>query len=257
MKKLHLSSNEQDKLMELIRKHMNDTAISDFTIDSTFVKSYLNRLAKEEEVEKPVLYITSDAYVSMFEMVRQSPLEISWHGLVQKLSPSEYLIYDTLMFPQINSATATTTDETDFAEWQTNLIMDEEFPIEHLRMHGHSHVNMNVFSSGVDDQYQKDILTMVKDGDFYIFLILNKKMEMCVLLYDMAQHILFETADIEIEILSEVNSRDIRSDVAADIKELCTTKSYRSAKPKPLGKPTVSDLALDEEEEVSWWERYM
>ena len=61
---------------------------------------------------------------------------------------------------------------------------------------------MNVYSSGIDDNYQKDLITKIKDGDFYIFLVLNKRMEMYALLYDFEQQIIFETKDMDIEIIS-------------------------------------------------------
>ncbi len=123
--------------------------------------------------------------------------------VTRDVEKQEYYIYDILVFPQINSPTSTTTDEKTFAEWQTNLILDMNFPIENLRMHGHSHVNMNVFSSGIDDKYQEDILAKVDNGDYYIFLIMNKKMEICIFIYDFVQQIMFDKNDIEFEIVGE------------------------------------------------------
>ena len=86
-----------------------------------------------------------------------------------------------------------------------------EFPIENLRGHGHSHVNMNVYSSGIDDAYQEDLVTKVEDGDYYLFFVLNKRMEMFALLYDFNQQILFETKDMDIKITTGY----------LDIKEWC------------------------------------
>lgn len=198
MKKLRASSTEREEFLKAIRDelYMGNYGgdLSNFSIEN-IIKDFSKIPAN---VVKPRLVINSDAYVKMLELINQSPVECSWHGLVLKGDDRTYIVYDILVFPQRNSGTATTTDEKEFAEWQTKLIMDPEFPIEHLRMHGHSHVMMNVFSSGVDDQYQKDLITKVDDGDYYIFLIMNKKMEMCAFIYDFAQQVMFETADIEI-----------------------------------------------------------
>ena len=99
--------------------------------------------------------------------------------------------------------------------------MDPNSDFENMRLHGHSHVNMGVFSSGVDDQYQKDLIKNTKDGDFYIFLILNKKREICALLYDFNQQILFKNNDITLTVLDKdgKNPNDWAKEI---IKENCT-----------------------------------
>ena len=203
MKKLRPTAEEKEKLLLKISNKLsfhNRGSIESFSIED--LKEEFKALPKE--IKKPSVYITAEAYMKMLELVNQSPVECSWHGMVERYQETnEYFIYDILVFPQINSATTTTTDEDAFAEWQTDLIMDMNFPIENLRMHGHSHVNMNVFSSGIDDQYQEDILTKVDDGDYYIFLIMNKKMDICIFLYDFTQQIMFEKNDINFEIVGE------------------------------------------------------
>ena len=229
MKKLRATPEEKTKFIEDLTEQLawfNRAPLSDFKIDN-LIKEY-SKLP--DKVEKPTLLITADAYVRMLELVNQSEVECSWHGLVET-SGNKYYITDILVFPQRNSATATTTDEKEFAEWQTKLIMDLNFPIEKLRMHGHSHVNMNVFSSGIDDQYQKDLITKVDDGDFYIFLIMNKKMEMCVFIYDFKQQVMFETKDIDIKIISSLaNTVDIRAWAKKELKENAITERPVTAK---------------------------
>ena len=227
MKKLRATPEEKVKLIEDITEQLawfNKGALEDFDIED--LKKEYSKIPKD--VKKPILMIDVDAYVKMLELVNQSPVECSWHGLVERNKENNsYYIYDILVFPQINSATSTTTDEKDFAEWQTKLIMDPEFPIQNLRMHGHSHVNMNVFSSGVDDQYQKDLITKVDDGDYYIFLIMNKKMEICIFIYDFDQQVMFDKNDIDFQIISEI---DIRAWAKDQLKENATTERQTTAK---------------------------
>ena len=222
MKKLRASIEDKIKLIEDITERLswfNRESLEDFNIDD--LKKEYTKLP--ENVNKPTLQITAEAYMKMLELVNQSAVECSWHGLVTRdTETNTYLIYDILVFPQRNSATATTTDEKEFAEWQTKLIMDPEFPIEDLRMHGHSHVLMNVFSSGVDDQYQKDLITKVEDGDYYIFLIMNKKMEMCIFIYDFEQQIMFETSDITVKI--NYGDTDIRRWAKEQLDKNATTE---------------------------------
>lgn len=199
MKKLRANDQEKNLFIDSIIKKMFDmkTSIDEFDIED--LKREYSKIP--DNVSKPEITITAEAYLKMLELVNQSPVECSWHGLVKRYE-NKYLVHDVLVFPQINSATSTTTDEKDFAEWQTKLILDPNFPIEELRLHGHSHVNMNVFSSGVDDKYQKDLLAKVDDGDYYIFFIMNKKMEMCIFLYDFKQQIMFDKNDIDFRIVA-------------------------------------------------------
>lgn len=247
MEKLRLNVPEKENLMKIIRDKLNATSnINGFTFNKSDMNDYINEITNKENVVSPLLCITSDAYVTMLELIRQSPVEISWHGLVKRdKEKGIYVLYDILIFPQINTATTTTTDETEFAKWQMSLISDMDFPIEELRMHGHSHVNMNVFSSGVDDKYQTDLISKVEDGDFYLFLIMNKKMDICALLYDFEQQILFDTNDIEIKIIDKKNN-DIKNKCRKWIAENCKTQAARYPKATYYN----SSLILDEEEET-------
>lgn len=220
--------------------------INTFSFNKNDMDEYIKSITNKDNIISPLLCITSDVYVTMLELIRQSPVEISWHGLVKRdKEKGIYVLYDILIFPQINSATTTTTDETEFAKWQMKLISDMNFPIEDLRMHGHSHVNMNVFSSGVDDKYQTDLISKVDDGDFYLFLIMNKKMEICALLYDFEQQILFDTKDIQIKILDK-NNNDIINKCKKWISDNCKTQVSRY----PKNPYYDGSLLVDGEEET-------
>lgn len=238
MKKIKINTNEieifvTEAIQKLLNNFKNKSSLSiddilKFTLDEEIKK--LQNIP--EDIKKPKVFIEADAYIKMLELIRQSDVEISWHGLVERnLEENTYTVYDILVFPQINTATTTTGDEEKFAEWQMGLIQDMDFPYEDLRMHGHSHVNMSVFSSGVDDQYQKDILAKVKDGDYYLFLIMNKKLEICPLLYDFNQKILFEKDDIKIEIVSNYEG-GLRNWASNQISKYCKTQSFTYSRQK-------------------------
>lgn len=232
MKKLRPSIDEKIKFIEDLTEQLawfNRDSFEDFSIED-LKKEYTK--IDPKTVNKPTLQIAAETYLKMLELVNQSPVECMWHGLVKRYEAiNTYLIYDILVFPQINSTTATTTDDNEFAKWQLELIKDPNFPIEDLRMHGHSHVNMNVFSSGIDDKYQKDLITKVDDGDYYIFLIMNKKMEMCAFIYDFSQQVMFDTKDITIQIMN-AGSEDIRTWAKDQLKKYATTERYYLNKPQ-------------------------
>ena len=227
MKRLRPSAEDKTKLLEDITERLawyNRGTLEDFSIED-LVKEY-TKIPKE--VKKPVIQVTADAYIKMLELVNQSAVECSWHGLVRK-SENTYYIYDVLVFPQINSPTTTTTDEDEFAEWQMNLIQDMNFPIQDLRLHGHSHVNMNVFSSEVDDKYQKDLITKVDNGDYYIFFIMNKKIDICMFLYDFDQQIMFEKSDIDFQIVND-KCENLKAWAGKELKDKAITTTARNTK---------------------------
>ena len=236
MKKLRLTEAEKQGLLEdfLAKFITSGSNPNNFEYTKKDMSDYLDKNAKAD-IKKPTLYITADAYTTMYELVKQSSVEIQWHMMVTRnLEDQIYTIYDVLLFPQTNSGTSTTSDQNEFAAWQMALIQNIDFPIEELRGHGHSHVNMNVYSSGIDDAYQTELITKVEDGDFYIFLVLNKKMEMYALIYDFAQQMIFETKDIDIKILTK-EGIDIKEWCTEQIKTYC--KSYSKPKYGSVYKP--------------------
>lgn len=242
MKKLRLTIEEEEALMRTIKdKFILDcrSNISDFSYSKEDVKEFLKTL-ETESVVKPEIWIKADAYTKMYELVRQSPVEIQWHGLVKK-EGNIYTIYDILLFPQTNSAAATNSDQNEFAEWQMNLIKDINFPIHEMRMHGHSHVNMGVYSSGIDDAYQRDLISKVDNGDYYIFLVLNKKTEMFALLYDFEQQVLFDSSDITI-CIEDDKENDIKKWCKEQIETYCKTGRQPN---KKTPTPVTSNLKLD------------
>ena len=265
MKKLRLNKEEKDLLIKDVQHTFEQICknnISTFEYTKKDVEDFLNTLT-DNTVTPPTILINSNVYTKMYELVRQSPVEVQWHLLVHRYpEENEYEIYDILLFPQTNSGTSTTTDQDEFAEWQTNLVGDMDFPIEDLRGHGHSHVNMGVFSSSVDDNYQRNLITKVEDGDFYLFLVLNKKMEMCALLYDFEQQILFTTNDMTIEIVDEYGV-DIRTWCTEQIKKYCKTapapaRAYYSpygSRGTSLKKDEKDDFISNITKPGNFWER--
>ena len=247
MKKLRLTTTEWEEMLKdiSIKYHENcKQNIMNFEYTKKDVADFIKN-SETNNIQSPIIQITADAYVKMYELVKQSDVEIQWHGLVLK-EGNTYTIYDILVFPQTNSATSTNSNQNEFAEWQMKLIMDMEFPIDNMRMHGHSHVMMNVYSSSIDDGYQSELITKVEDGDYYIFLVLNKKMEMYPLLYDFEQQLLFEGKDIEIKILDQ-SGQDIRAWCKEKIKEYCKTTTAR-AYSTPVTPTPKTNLQIEKEQ---------
>ena len=105
MKKLRATSEERDAFLKAIRDELYSgnygKMLSEFSIED--IKKDFSEIPKD--VKKPTLNIDADAYIKMLELINQSDVEISWHGLVNRQSELSFYLYDILVFPQINSAT--------------------------------------------------------------------------------------------------------------------------------------------------------
>lgn len=176
------------KILELLQQ---EYLSKDYYSEKIEVKLDLSDLVEEqivaEHIVEPVIYITVNAYQKIQELVHQASGEVSWHCLVEPMvNTNIYLIYDVLVFPQIVTGTTTNGVDGDYEMWLANL-PDEQF--EHCRCHMHSHVNMGVTPSCVDENYYSNLMTHVTD--YYITMVINKKNDYHLRFYDKANNILY------------------------------------------------------------------
>ena len=146
----------------------------------------------EDKIE---VHFDLDAWRKCTALVQCCDKEIAWYALTSR-SEDGTMIYvsDILVPPQNVTGTSVDCDPTEFCEWCLSLT-DEQ--VASMRCHMHSHVNMGVFSSGVDDDYQKDMI--LKDvRDYMLFLILNKKGEVFARYYDVENNIMYDNDDIKV-----------------------------------------------------------
>lgn len=150
----------------------------------------------EQQVEKPTVFFTKLATDKMIYLVDKCDKEIAWHGLVtHDKAKNTYVIEDIIVYPQTATATTVTTDDAEIANW-FNSLADEIF--FKIRLQGHSHVNMSTSPSRTDITYYNQLLQNLGDDDFYIFMILNKKNNLFINIYDYSQNVIFEEKDITI-----------------------------------------------------------
>lgn len=139
------------------------------------------------------------AYAKMVALIQKFSTEIGWHGLCYRNPEcdTQFIIEDIVVYPQNVTGTSISTDETRQGDWLDSF---DDATFRKIRFHGHSHVNMSVFSSGTDDDLQRDLTNMLRGDDFYLFFIMNKKMEIFARLYDNKYGVVWETNDIDISI---------------------------------------------------------
>lgn len=146
--------------------------------------------------------IKPGAYAKMVTLLKSFSTEIGWHGICKRDPEQDnvFTIEDIFVYPQVVTGSNINTDEAAQDEWNRSF-SDEDF--KNLRFHGHSHVNMTVFSSGTDDDLQRDIINMLNGDKFYLFFIMNKRLDLFVRLYDAKYGVMYETNDCDVIIADD------------------------------------------------------
>lgn len=165
--------------------------------------------------KKAIVYFTAAAWAKMALLIKEFDKEIAWHGVAHRMgeveeelpldtNAREYVITDIVVYPQTVTAASVEMNTEKYAEWLMKNADDERF--NHLFMQGHSHVNMATTPSSVDLNHQEEILGMMGEKDFYIFMIWNKSFSSNVKVYDMEENTLYETGDVTVKLLDEDDS---------------------------------------------------
>lgn len=250
---------EKDILNKTIKEYLTDC----------FTETTFNLKLNKETVqvkEKPKLQFTPETYIQMLALIDECSEEIAWLGRVHR-DKLNFLIDKIYVFPQIVTGTSVTPDETAYVNWNMQLTTEE---VNSIRFHGHSHVNMGVFASGIDTKMYNELLDELKQDDFYIFLIGNKKNEFIYWIYDLASNTVYEKQDIILEIIDE-DGNAIKSWAKDNIEEYIKkpkamyNRSYMehyqgstNNLPKTYTElhSEYNPVATDDEEETYLYERY-
>lgn len=195
-----------------IRKDFEETLSSAKLSDGkiSFSKSFGN-IKRDAAV-----FFTHEAWQKMQALINGFDKEVAWHGLAYRgeEGKDEYYITDILVYPQEVTGATVNTDQEKYQMW---LMNHEDDVFNNIRMQGHSHVNMGVTPSGVDNSLYERILEQLDDEMFYIFLIYNKKGDKTFKIYDLAKNILFETGDVTVKVMDDdADSVDIHVDGLSD-----------------------------------------
>lgn len=130
----------------------------------------------------PSVYITAVAHGKMYALVQECPIEISWLSSVTRDEDGDFVIHDVYVPLQTCSGTTTNISQEGESEMLMELV-DAGRPqeINRLKCWGHSHVNMGVNPSGVDENQTQDFLD--RFDDHFIRVIGNKRGELMCHVY--------------------------------------------------------------------------
>lgn len=185
-------TSEEDILNQFkdyITKHKSNTGKINFTYD------YSKPVFKGK---KPTIVFTTTAWLKVKALVDKCSTEIGWHGLVERKKGNMYCITDILVYPQTVTGATVNADDTEYPKWLMQ-ISDDDF--NKLKMQGHSHVNFATTPSGTDNNFYNKLLQNMQDEDFYVFMIINKRNDLNIWIYDFKNNIIFEKEDITTKVL--------------------------------------------------------
>ena len=157
------------------------------------------KLDIERKMEVPIqVNYTGTAYVKQLALLQNCTSEIAWHGTVTANEDrSVFTIQNILVYPQSVTGTTVDTDETKYQQWK-QLLNDDEY--NSLRFQAHSHVNMGVTPSGVDRNLYDSMLQSLSNNSFYIFMILNKKTDAHIEIYDLQNNAFYGNSDVVVTV---------------------------------------------------------
>lgn len=235
MKRITYSLTEEVK-QQIIADFTNklNTGLDNPAVNYSLKLNYPDDLKEEPKAK---LYITTTAYARMMMYVRDTDTEIAWHGTAFRLGEgttqpltANFLIREVFLYPQIIRATTVDTDQEKYNEWKTSL---DDVTFNNLNFQGHSHVNMAVRPSNIDEAYYETILNIYKTerpDSFYIFTIMNKRGEMYLIIYDLAKNIVYNKEDIELYIL-DPNNTDVIAEIKEQKQQYCEAPTYNTGRP--------------------------
>jgi len=211
---------------------LNDIKMTDGTLSYNRCFNYKDR--------NVTVWLTMEAYRKIIALVIEFSNEVGWHGTVSRINDSEFVIEDIFVYPQEVTTSTVNTNQEAYTEWLYEL-NDDTF--NNIRMHGHSHCNMGVSPSGVDDNHRQKILDQLEPDMFYLFMVWNRSLAIHTLVYDMQHNILYENKDVEVKLLSGDDLGEFLTDAKAKVKKAVT---HKRGKHWPKAKKS-EQLELEEE----------
>lgn len=152
----------------------------------------------------PKIIFSEQAYHNMIKLYSAKITEVKefmFIGVVEKITANDakiYTIKDIKLIPQeSNSGAYCETDDDRYPAW-----LHETFPTiedkKKVRLNGHSHVNMAVNPSGVDNANIEKMMQYV--DDYFIQLIINRRHEIKINLWDKESGLVYNNCSYFVKI---------------------------------------------------------
>jgi len=220
-------------------------ALDDFTTILDSVKMSDGKFSYSKSFNykdgKATVRLTQEAYRKIVTLVTEFKDEVGWHGTVSRSGDNEFTIEDIYVYPQEVTGSTVNTDQAAYTKWLYEL---DDNTFNNIRMQGHSHVNMGVSPSGVDDKHRQQILDQLEPDMYYIFMVWNKSLSIHTLIYDMARNILYEDSDVDVMLVDDGGMDEFLADAKKNVQKPVAKKHKNKHKPR---RPSIGQIELDAE----------
>lgn len=200
MKPIVYDQRIQDEILKDFKKFLTENRTSNNKISYTYV---VKEMFKNENIKMPTVVFTAEAWLKIQTLMNNTGDEIGWHGIVKRIENNTFIITDILVYPQVVSGSNITTDQEKYQNW---LMAQPDEIFNNIRYQGHSHVYFKADPSATDWYLYERILQTLRKTDYYIFMIINKRQELFMMIYDMAQNVVFEKGDISVTVALHNNT---------------------------------------------------
>lgn len=214
-----------------LNDEMTKQIVADFIKEILSAPMYDGKISYNRSIfgeqEKARVLFSEIAWLKMKTLVKEMDKEVGWHGVARRGENNDYYIDDIIVYPQEVTGATVTPDQKEYEMW---LMEQPDEIFNNIRMQGHSHVNMGVTPSGVDTTFYEKILSQLDDTMFYIFMIWNKKDDKTIRIYDMEKNIMFDTKDVDVEILDDgTGIEKFMKDAKGLVKEKTYAKTFNAS----------------------------
>lgn len=230
-KPIKLTAALIEQMMKEFEAKLNQLKVSDGEVKYTRSITY-----KKDAIAKAKVLFEPVAYAKMLSLLMGYSTEVGWHGTVNRQDDNTFIITDIFVYPQTVDGVNVNTDQEAYQRW---LMEFDDEKYNFLRMQGHSHVNMSVHPSTTDTTCWESILKQIDDGDYYIFMIWNKRLEHTIKVYDLKLNVLYEDADIEVGIAGDDTDLNAFMKEAAEMVEV-TKPAYKGGSVAGFQSPTTT-----------------
>ena len=224
-----------------ITEEMKQTALTDFAelLDGMKLSDGEIKYSKSFKYQDrtAIVWLTQEAYQKIVALVTGFSDEVAWHGSVTRMGDNEFIIEDIFVYPQTVTGSTVTTDQATYTKWLYGL---DDDTFNSIRMQGHSHCNMGVSPSSVDDKHRQQILDQLEKDMFYIFMVWNKSLSIHTLIYDMQRNVLYEDKDVEVKLRSGGEMDKFMADAQKKVQKY----SYTQKAVPPLKKSNSTSTNL-------------
>ena len=230
-KPIYLTKEYVSAIVEEFRQNITEAKMSDGKI--TFTKRFDYTGADDTKAQ---VVFTLVAYIKMLSLLKHFDSEVAWHGTVKREGEDRFIITDIAVYPQEVTGATVNTNQEEYQKWM--MALDDDY-FNSMRMQGHSHVNMGTTPSSVDTTHQQQILAQLKDNDYYIFMIFNKRLEHTIKIYDYANNVMYEDEDVVVSVAADGFDNDsflAEADKAVKRKTYSASSAYEGLSEPYLGK---------------------